>query len=61
MSDKLKICPFCWGKATVVEYREFYGSRIWELDCDECLCVLRWHFETEEKAIKTWNRRADND
>lgn len=63
--EKLKPCPFCGGKASA---RRLPYSRTDEdayiVFCDnrdgKCLaepCTNR--FDTREKAIEVWNKRAD--
>ena len=63
MSEKLKPCPFCGGKAEVRtdENEEYYVS------CTKCFtlvgyCTDTWgEYETETEAIEAWNRRASDD
>ncbi len=55
MSEELKPCPFCGGNNIRVWMNI---SRYW-VSCENCFvstaCTL-----TEEKAIRYWNRRANN-
>ena len=56
---ELKPCPFCGGEARSVS--KYSNNKKWKYFCECWLCSCRTqYFETEEKAIKTWNRRADN-
>ena len=57
----LKRCPFCGGTATVAEVIDCDGSMFWEVSCDDCPGAMNWSFETEDKAIEAWNRRADEE
>ena len=52
--NKLKPCPFCGGKAELVE-----GSDGWCVYCKECDCeMVRF---TKKQAVKIWNTRRYND
>jgi Lar family restriction alleviation protein len=53
---KLKPCPFCGErKIELVEPDYFFGS--WFCECTACRQAIAAG-ETQEKAIKKWNRRA---
>jgi Lar family restriction alleviation protein len=53
---KLKPCPFCGGrKIELVEPDYFFGS--WFCECTVCRQAIAAG-ETQEKAMKKWNRRA---
>lgn len=66
---KLKPCPFCGGKAYLIDYDEsdkyFPEDNPDELDCavettaecDYCGAMISL-FETPRKAVEAWNRRA---
>lgn len=72
MSNNLKLCPFCGGKATLKATNN-RGFIIW------CACncgartmgyypdmnkednILNNIEECKERAIKAWNRRANNE
>lgn len=50
---ELKPCPFCGGEASIyVAYDDGYY-----VCCDECGCGLPV-YNTEEDAIREWNRRT---
>ena len=55
MSEKLKPCPFCGGKATMEKHE--YG--VIELGCDNVGCIVLPSAKhlSEEAAAKAWNRR----
>ena len=61
MTEKLKPCPFCSGKAILECHDEDYGND-WivlcaNLDGD---CEIQPHtrfYETKEEAIAAWNSR----
>lgn len=57
---KLKPCPFCGGEVTVDynEYTNKYSIACGNLKC--ILCVQTLPYDTKERAIEAWNRRADN-
>lgn len=57
---ELKPCPFCGYKeinTTIGDYDGLFDNvRMW---CDRCGASVT--SMTEEKAIRKWNRRADNE
>ena len=56
---ELKPCPFCGGKAEMVEQR-LYGNTPTHFGvcCGSCYQgTWRWH-RTEAEAAAAWNRRA---
>ena len=58
MSEKLRNCPFCGGKARLNEYKD---CEVWyEVRCDEC-AVRTEQYETVDEAVRVWNRRAEPD
>ena len=65
---KLKPCPFCGGKATVLKAnRVVYGINLglrtaYTVSCETESCVLEGGgglFDSEYSAIKAWNRRVN--
>lgn len=55
--ELIKSCPFCGGKAKMLNYSE----NEWLICCTECDgMVERWR-KTEEEAIEQWNRRAQEE
>lgn len=56
MSEELKPCPFCGGEAATKSTIYGYGER-YEAYCTKCYIGLDL-FESEEDAIKAWNKRA---
>lgn len=58
--DKLKRCPFCGGEARTGF--AIYDYNRWGVECTKCgatVEVAEWNgdCDTEENAIKAWNRR----
>ena len=51
MSEELKPCPFCGGEA------EIFESAICQIRCSNCNARSCWN--TKDKAIEAWNRRAE--
>ena len=50
---KLKPCPFCGGKAEMLNY----SKNEWLVYCPACDgMVERWR-KTEEEAVEQWNTR----
>ncbi len=54
MTEKLKPCPFCGGKARV---KCSIKEDLWGVACYKCECCTKVFF-SEEEAIEAWNRRA---
>lgn len=59
MSEKLKPCPFCGGKAEFVIYWGGFTARrfISVVRCTKCR-ANSGEWKQKPKAIKAWNRRA---
>ena len=49
MTEKLKPCPFCGGKAIFEE-----NTGTFFIHCESC-CAFTPDFNTKEQAIKAWN------
>lgn len=62
MTDKLKPCKYCGGRAELVrvgDYKEYFAYR-----CAHCHQFHARHSEARRTpwgAKRIWNRRADND
>lgn len=54
MSEKLKPCPFCGGKAKING-----GSVLCYVRCESCKARVWSCYETKEEAIAAWNQRAE--
>ena len=52
--EELKKCPFCGGKAEIVEDK----NHISFIRCKR-LCCRTYFYESPKVAIKTWNRRVE--
>lgn len=57
----LKPCPFCGGKASVIDHHNDDGSVSVGCADDTCLGFsgLGWLYKTEAEAIKAWNTRYE--
>lgn len=69
MTDKLKPCPFCGGKANLTvkriptekdnciihDFKDEYAIR-----CNKCMASTKW-YKSITTAEKNWNRRTYND
>jgi Lar family restriction alleviation protein len=65
--NKLKPCPFCWGKARIRSvYRALgEGKFVWP-ECEECGArmpdiFVKASYCANDKAVEAWNRRASNE
>lgn len=56
MSDKLKPCPFCGGKAELLIVPN--GKAEWIIKCKN-KCCNQFPHESKGDAINAWNRRAN--
>lgn len=57
MSDELKPCPFCGGKAVLIRDRDAFKIYCTNRSCD---AQYGWCAD-EEYTIDGWNRRNHND
>lgn len=57
MMAELKPCPFCGGKAEMLNY----SPSEWLVYCPACQGMVEQWRKTEQEAVEQWNRRADND
>lgn len=57
MNEKLKPCPFCGGKAKLVETYVEKGIWVYSVDCSNCK-TRQQVSKTEEEAINAWNTRV---
>ena len=67
--NKFKPCPFCGRKPYIMGE----SSGLWKGFCIRCKCGIslgyeldrdacpNYDFPTKEEAIKTWNRRINNE
>lgn len=59
MSEELKPCPFCGGEAymegDLVKKQDGFG--FWFVACKNNCGVMLGYFPTDDKAIKAWNKR----
>ena len=53
--EELKACPFCGGKAEIVDHGGFFTVGCTNLDCAATIDLLE---PSEESAAHDWNRRA---
>lgn len=61
MPNKLKPCPFCGGKARIVDFMNYDYEKRFEVCCSNMDCFILPHTResaTKQKAIEAWNRRA---
>ncbi len=52
MTEELKPCPFCGGKAEV----RMFSPTVMIVQCKSCLATT-FAFDSEHEAVKSWNRR----
>lgn len=55
MPNKLKPCPFCGGKAKIFPTPDDFGYGV---ECENDCIFFFGQFDTRERAIEAWNRRA---
>lgn len=56
MTEELKPCPFCGGKATIWKEDAVWFDITW-IGCKECGVQLRKY--ADNRGIKTWNKRVE--
>lgn len=66
MKDKLKSCPFCGGKAQIVEEHSGLGCTTYHIQCQNKIeCPLHYartkRFYKKSEAVEAWNRRVENE
>lgn len=58
---KLKVCPFCGGKARLLKCipRAVGKGKIMDtsIECEDCFASIGTKHESFEKAAKEWNKR----
>jgi Lar family restriction alleviation protein len=54
---KLRLCPFCGGKATLDYCDPYCCEGVISVDCMHCGCSLPISYSTEEEAVNKWNTR----
>lgn len=60
MSEELKPCPFCGGRAEIKSLiHEILLVYVVRVICDNCGAQAR-EFKTREMAAEAWNRRDGN-
>ena len=55
MTEELKPCPFCGGKAEISYFDS--SCQCYDVECNDCGACLMG-FEEREEAIETWNKRV---
>ena len=61
MTEKLKPCPFCGGKAQHYTYSTYGGREKHGIECLKCIKACVDHCETKKEAVEAWNRRIGDD
>lgn len=60
MQNELKPCPFCGGKAIILQTDTSYRYSKYFATCNSCGAEMPRVCRTREEAIEVWNRRVDN-
>ena len=58
MSEDLKLCPFCGGKAYLHDIDSIQGTGPAFVECGTCSVIVESSDGSPESAITAWNRRA---
>ena len=70
MTEKLKPCPFCGGKASVTDVippRLYIEDTAYCVFCASCDLLFGFdmdyggEFATEKEAVEAWNRRVSDE
>lgn len=59
MTETLKTCPFCGGEAKGVTNYEYGLARGYFCYCTRCGIQQTRIYATKQAAIKSWNRRVN--
>lgn len=54
---ELKPCPFCGGKAELINFNMDYGTVTVGCTNEECDITLGKGYFSEEEAVRKWNQR----
>lgn len=58
---ELKPCPFCGGKANIYTHKDFVFIRCQVCDCGTPSISASIEYCATERAVRLWDRRADNE
>ena len=63
MNEKIKHCPFCGGKAKLLDWPvENNTHTLYAVVCHNSKCYINPespYYDTLEEAIEAWNRRVE--
>lgn len=55
----IKICPFCGGVGVIKKHTFITDmSKTYGIECNKCKARTQQFYETEDEAIKAWNKRV---
>lgn len=57
MSDELKPCPFCGGRANIYENKIDFAPK-WSVGCGDCPANLDVCEDEKADAARCWNTRS---
>ncbi|MBR1439053.1 MAG: Lar family restriction alleviation protein [Synergistaceae bacterium] len=58
MSEELKPCPFCGGRARVCEVKIYEYVPALKIECEDCHCSTNAFYASKKIELKeAWNRR----
>lgn len=64
MTNELKPCPFCGGKAELCEHKfrsdTTKSSSLYGIKCKRCIAQSFQFYLSEAEAIDGWNRRYND-
>lgn len=61
MSEELRPCPFCGGKAQLRLEKDFKMHQAYKICCLSCPARMEALFHSQWEAISAWNRRAGDE
>lgn len=58
-TNQLEPCPFCGGEGELLDEDDYFGHKIWHVECVECDCCTSGYYDDpgKEEAIRKWNTR----
>lgn len=60
MEEELKPCPFCGGKAEILDIDDGENAGGSCVSCTQCLASSNVEFEFKENFVSNWNRRMND-
>ena len=60
MSGQIKPCHICGSAAWIREVRDLPGPPLYQVRCQNGVCVSNYAWQNAGDAVEAWNRRPDD-